>query len=74
MYICYNVQGRFSNNCFQYFATKVIQKLINENYRNKFPDCKEDICQFIDANSSQRQTLLATNRWLRVDDNLFINL
>ena len=52
MYICYNVQGRFANNCFQYFATKVIQKLINENYRNKFPDCKEDICQFVDVNSS----------------------
>ena len=74
MYIVYNPQGRFANNCFQYFATKVIQKLINENYRNKFPDYKGDICQFVDVNSSQRQTLLATNKWVRVDDNIFINL
>ena len=79
MYITYNAQGRTCNNIFQYFSTKVIQKLINDSYRLKHPsglgpeNQKDNICKFIDVNDSNRQTLLATNRWLRIDDNFFIN-
>ena len=59
MSISYNIGGRFGNNLFQYFATKVIAKYTNKKYvyNNKFSyiisdNNFEDIYESIKSNNS----------------------
>jgi len=71
MIISYACRGRFANNLFQYYATRILQKLLNQ-FKDETPyeyKYKNEIRPFQPHLES-----IPEGNWIQVDDALFLEL